>query len=106
MNKKKGAPKHSEAGQSIIRGMKEAIAWSSGEAVEAKQHTLHVPDVDVRELRERLNLTQSAFAEKYGFPLATVRNWEQNRREPELSARILLAVIARNPQIVEEVLSS
>ena len=65
-----------------------------------------VPSIDVRRLRQRLNLTQAAFAEKYGFPLATIRNWEQGRREPELYARILLAMIDRNPRIVEQVLST
>jgi putative transcriptional regulator len=66
---------------------------------------MRVPSVDVRSLRERLNLTQAEFAAKYGFPLATVRNWEQGRREPELYARILLAVLDRDPRIVERVLS-
>ncbi len=104
--KNKKGRKVSEAGQSIIRGLNEAIAWAQGEAVEAKAHTIHIPVVDTREVRESLHLSQAAFAEKFGFPLATIRNWEQGRREPELPAKILLAVIARHPQIVEQVLSS
>lgn len=67
---------------------------------------MEVPAVDVRKLRERLQLTQAEFAAKYGFPLATVRNWEQGRREPELYARILLAILAKDPKIVEKVIST
>lgn len=103
---RKGVRKDSEVGRSIIRGLNEAIAWAKGEAVEAKLHTIHIPEVDIREVRQSLKLTQVAFAEKYGFPLATIRNWEQHRREPELPAKILIAVLARHPQVVEEVLSA
>jgi putative transcriptional regulator len=105
-NRKEAVSRRNEAGGSIIRGLHEAIAWTQGKDIEAKQHTLHIPDVNVREVRESLHLSQAAFAEKYGFSLATVRNWEQGRREPELPAKILLAVIAKHPRIVEEVLST
>jgi putative transcriptional regulator len=37
-------------------------------------------------------------------PVGTIRNWEQGRRAPQGSARILLALLDRNPRIVEETL--
>jgi putative transcriptional regulator len=101
----KGGHKHSVVGASIARGLNEAIAWAKGEEVHAKQHTIHVPVIDVRQVRKSLNLTQTGFSLKYGFPIATLRNWEQGRREPELPAKILLAVIAKRPDVVEEVLA-
>jgi putative transcriptional regulator len=36
----------------------------------------------IAEIRKRTGLSQSAFAERYHIPLATLRNWEQDRREP------------------------
>jgi putative transcriptional regulator len=92
------------AGQSIIAGVKQAIAWANGKAVAARETVVHVPKVNVRRLRKKLHLSQGSFAAKFGFPEATIRNWEQGRREPELAARILLAVIDQRPDVVEEIL--
>jgi putative transcriptional regulator len=49
-------------------------------------------------------LSQAAFALRIGVPVATIRNWEQGQRSPQGPARILLALLERNPRIVEEIL--
>lgn len=56
----------------------------------------------VRILRERLGMTQERFAHTFGFPLATLRNWEQGRKSPDGAARVLLMVIEREPETVRE----
>jgi len=38
------------------------------------------------------------------FPPATLRNWEQGRSRPDAATRVLLAVIAKHPEAVEDVL--
>jgi putative transcriptional regulator len=35
-----------------------------------------------------------------GVSVATLRNWEQGRRRPEGSARVLLRIVERNPEAV------
>jgi putative transcriptional regulator len=57
--------------------------------------------VDVRGLRERLNLTREEFAATYGLEVETVRNWEMGRREPDRTARSYLQAIANDPEHVE-----
>lgn len=57
-----------------------------------------MPDVAV--LRRRMKLSQAQFAVRFGFSVATVRNWEQGRVLADGPARILLAVIEREPQAV------
>ena len=43
-----------------------------------------VPDkFNVKKPRESLGLSQPEFAVRFGFSLATVRQWEQGRRQPE-----------------------
>ena len=64
----------------------------------AKLGLMHV--VNVKKLRERLGLTQEAFAAVYRIPLGTLRDWEQRRKLPDAPARAYLTVIARNPQAV------
>ncbi|MEZ5716006.1 MAG: transcriptional regulator [Paracoccaceae bacterium] len=62
-----------------------------------------VPFVDVRVLRNELGMTQQVFSETFGFALSAVRNWEQHRRLPDRAARILLSVIAAEPERVEQI---
>jgi putative transcriptional regulator len=58
--------------------------------------------VNVKKLRERLGLTQEAFAATYRIPVGTLRDWEQCRKNPDAPARAYLMVIARNPEAVAE----
>jgi putative transcriptional regulator len=58
----------------------------------------------VKTLRRALGLTQEEFAARYHIPLGTLRDWEQGRTQPDQPARAFLAVIARAPQEVAELL--
>lgn len=62
--------------------------------------------VDVKALRERLGISQEAFAGRYGLDVATVRNWEQGRTKPEGPAAALLQLIERDPDKIVELLAS
>lgn len=54
----------------------------------------------VRALRARMHLTQTAFADRLGVPVETIRNWEQGKRVPRGPSRALLTVIEHAPEIV------
>jgi putative transcriptional regulator len=58
----------------------------------------------VKIIRRALGLSQEEFAARFHIPLGTVRDWEQNRKEPDAAARAYLVVIARNPNAVSEAL--
>jgi putative transcriptional regulator len=60
---------------------------------------------DVKQLRERMQLSQPRFAAMLGISVGTLRNWEQGRRKPEGSARALLRVAAVHPEAVLDALS-
>jgi putative transcriptional regulator len=98
------ARKSPTVGQSIIAGLEQAIAWTRGENDDVRVTLVHVPEVDVREVRTKMGLSQAQFATKFGFPPATLRNWEQGRARPDAPTRVLLAVIAKHPEAVEDVL--
>lgn len=68
----------------------------------AKLGLIHIPNV--KKLRERLRLTQEAFAAVYRIPVGTLRDWEQARKRPDAPARAFLTVIARNPEAVANLL--
>lgn len=62
--------------------------------------------VDVRVVRGLTGLSQAKFAELLGIELATLRNWEQGRRDPTGPARALLRAIHQDPVAVIRALSS
>ena len=78
-------------GQEILDGIR-AIKAGKG-----KKSIVKVPD-DARVIRERLNLSQSAFAALLGVSLRTLQDWEQGRRKPTGSAYALLRVATRHPE--------
>jgi putative transcriptional regulator len=96
--------KRATVGARIIQGLEQAIAWTRGESDNVHVTLVQVPDVDVRAVRTNMGLSQAQFATKFGFPPATLRNWEQGRSRPDAPTRVLLAVIAKHPEAVEDVL--
>jgi putative transcriptional regulator len=106
--RKRPAEKHTAAGRRLIRSVKQAIAWASGEDVPGVRVTYvkvnRPTPIDVRAVRQKLGLSQTRFAARFGFTAATVRNWEQGRTQPDGPARVLLAVIAHHPEAVEDAL--
>jgi putative transcriptional regulator len=93
----------SEAFKRIEQGLKEALAFAKGEG-ERIVHIIEVPDAEVRHIRARTGLSQAEFARSIGVKKATLLNWEQGRRKPDGPARVLLALIDKEPGIVQRVL--
>ncbi len=92
-----------KAGERLLKSVRRARAYAKGEADEG--FVVHVPnEVDVKALRKKLALTQQQFAARFGFSYDALRDWESKRRQPERSARILLAVIDYEPDVVGKAL--
>ena len=90
--------------EGLLQGMDEARRWLNGEAVPGLR--VHfAPHEDVAAIRRKAGLTQAAFARQIGVPVATLRNWEQGRRRPDGPARVLLAMLAKDPDIVARTLA-
>jgi putative transcriptional regulator len=89
-------------GAELIESAHEAVAIARGDAEPARAY---VPrKVDVPAIRKKMGMSQARFARVFGIPLGTLRDWEQDRRQPDQTARVLLAVIDRDPEAVERVL--
>lgn len=80
-----------DIGQEILEGIR-AIKAGKG-----KRRTVKLPD-DVRAIRERMELSQSAFAALLGVSLRTLQDWEQGRRKPTGPAYALLRVATKHPE--------
>ena len=83
---------------SIKRGLTEAIEYAAGRASQAVVHPPRT--IDVKSIREQVGMTQTAFAAAFGISLSTLRHWERGDRTPKGPARVLLHVVAYEPQAV------
>jgi putative transcriptional regulator len=78
-------------GGAILRGEKEA----------SRMFVVETPDV--KEIREKYQLSQTEFTALLGISVKTLQNWEQGRRNPRGAARVLLQVAAKHPEAVWDV---
>lgn len=93
----------------VMAGLDEAKAIIAGTAApdSYRMRQVRVPEiVDVRAIRTRTGLSQVAFANRYGFSAGAVRDWEQKRKPPEKANRLLLTIIDRRPEVIDELLTA
>jgi putative transcriptional regulator len=88
----------------IAAGLNEALAVARGAAKPSKLHV--PPEIDVKEIRTKLKLSQDDFAAEFGFTINQIRDWEQGRTRPLGALRAYLMIIKRNPQAVINLLRS
>jgi putative transcriptional regulator len=91
------------AGESMLAGAKSALAFARGE----KDHgcIVHIPaEIDVKAIREKVEMSQSEFSRAFGVSKKTLEHWEHGRRVPTGPARAFLTVIAREPDAVRRAL--
>lgn len=91
--------------QDIIRGLEEGIAHMRGERPLPVRRILIPPSIDVSEVRKSTGLSQTQFADHFGFRLRTLQEWEQGRAAPDSAVRAYLCVIRRQPDAVNRALS-
>lgn len=57
-------------------------------------------------IRRALNLSQEEFSSTFQIAIGTLRDWEQNRVEPDGAAKAYLKVIAHDPETVQRALQN
>ncbi len=93
----------------VMAGLEEAKAIIAGTAAAGsyRLRQVQVPEVvDVKAIRARTGLSQVGFARRYGFSAGAVRDWEQKRKPPEKANRLLLTIIDRRPDVIDELLTA
>lgn len=94
-----------KAFQRIKAGLDDAVAFARGDARRGTVVRV-VPPVDPKAIRRKLGLSQAEFAARFLINLRTLQDWEQRRVTPDGAARVLLAVIAKEPEAVRRALTT
>ena len=89
--------------EELLKSVRQGGAVLRGERKPSR--SFQFPEPNVRKIREKYRLSQQKFAVLLGISVATLRNWEQGRREPQGPARVLLHVAAKHPEAVLDVVA-
>lgn len=96
----------SEQGESIIQGMREALAYASGAPVEGTVVTeVDIKPEDFKTARKKLALTQKQMAVLLGTSTSGFRKWEQGKRRPNGAVRTLMKVIENEPEAFQRAMA-
>ena len=87
-----------DIGNDLLRAVREMKAGKV-----ARTHRIAVSEVT--EARTRSGFSQPQFAALLGVSARTLQEWEQGRRKPSGAAQTLLAIAARHPEILKDVLA-
>jgi len=85
----------------LLESVREGGAIMRGEKEPSRKFVVETPNV--KNIRERYQLSQSEFATLLGISVKTLQNWEQGRRTPRGAARILLQVAVKHPDALWDV---
>lgn len=58
---------------------------------------------EVVRVRTKLNVSQPVFARRFRTEAKTIANWEQGRSKPNAQAAILLKLVDRHPELLDEI---
>ena len=100
-------------GESLLRGMQEALAHSKGELALKETVRKYLEPApkwktkDIKNLRQEcFHLSQPEFAALLNVKLPTVRSWEQGQKSPSGSAARLLEVFMKSPDVIKKLLKT
>ena len=85
----------------LVESVREGGVILRGEAPPAR--TFEVDGLNVKRIRSGYQLSQKEFAALLGISVRTLQNWEQGRRKPEGTARVLLQIAEKHPEAVWDV---
>lgn len=60
--------------------------------------------MNIKEIRQKLKLSQKEFADMFQIPIGTIQHWEQEcRKPPDYVVQLILDKIVSDPEIEETV---
>lgn len=84
----------------LMAGMQDVLRFYRDERDGFVIHTAQ----DIKAIRQKAKLSQPKFAEAYQLEVATLRDWEQGRRQPDRPAQVLLKLIDEDPEMIRRML--
>ncbi len=80
----------------LLESVKEAGKIRRNEKRASRTH--YCDNLDVKEVREKIGLSQNEFSILIRVSIKTLQNWEQGRRTPRGPALALLTILKNDPK--------
>jgi putative transcriptional regulator len=80
------------------RTIKNAISESVQDLVNP---AIHIDPDKIRHIRRRTHVSQSVFAKLLNVSPSSIRQWEQGKRKPTGSTKVLLEVLEKEPHVLD-----
>ena len=101
--------KNTKIYSSIIKGLNEAINYEKGKSVHGlKRSKISIAPIPkynsskIKEIRNKLKLSQSTFANILGVSIKTVEAWESGRNIPQGPAQRILFLIEKDNNLLKK----
>ena len=101
--------KNNDLGENLLEAMNQALDHAKGEVVEGvrtRKVTItpvpHYKGEKIKSIRNKLHLSQKAFAFALGVSNKTVEAWESGKNEPAGSAQRLIDMLMIDDRLLEK----
>lgn len=97
--------KRTKLGLRLEEALKEVAAHRRGELALEGRVIEQMSASRVKEIVRKVAKSPKDFERRFGVPARTIEGWEQNKKV-DVAGRILLKVIEKNPEAVEEAIAA
>ncbi len=104
--RKKLSARQTRLGIQLEQAARDILAHVKGEKTFPTRQVMLPDEVNVKQIRESANMSQSEFARAFCINPRTLQDWEQGRRKPDTTTRAYLSVIAHDRGVVLKALGT
>jgi putative transcriptional regulator len=84
----------------VLNGVKTSFTEKELKELGVKIPEVKISAKDIQEIREQTKLSQNVFAKVLNVSASSVKQWEQGKRTPSGSTKVLLELLKKNPAIL------
>lgn len=82
-------------------GLKSSFTKKELNSLGVKIPEIIITSAEIKEIREKTNLSQTVFAKVLNVSPSSIRQWEQGTRIPTGSTKVLLELLNRSPHLLD-----
>jgi putative transcriptional regulator len=87
-------------------GIKTSFTKKELDSLGIKIPEIQLTTYQIKAIREQMNLSQTVFARLLNVSPSSIRQWEQGKRKPTGSTKVLLELLGKSPHLLDYRLSA
>ena len=85
----------------LASGLKSSFTKKELNLLGVKIPEIVITSTEIKEIREKTNLSQTVFAKLLNVSPSSIRQWEQGKRVPTGSTKVLLELLNKSPHLLD-----